>query len=37
MWPGVAEVAVFGLPDDRWGQRVCAAVVLDAVGRTLGL
>jgi acyl-CoA synthetase (AMP-forming)/AMP-acid ligase II len=25
--PGVAEVAVFGLPDDRWGQRVCAAVV----------
>ena len=24
---GVAEVAVFGLPDDRWGQRVCAAVV----------
>jgi long-chain acyl-CoA synthetase len=25
--PGVAEVAVFGLPDDRWGQRVCAALV----------
>jgi long-chain acyl-CoA synthetase len=25
--PGVAAVAVFGLPDDRWGQRVCAAVV----------
>jgi len=25
--PGVAEVAVFGLADDRWGQRVCAAVV----------
>ena len=25
---GVAEVAVFGLPDDRWGQRVCAALVL---------
>ena len=25
--PGVEEVAVFGLPDDRWGQRVCAAVV----------
>ncbi len=24
---GVEEVAVFGLPDDRWGQRVCAAVV----------
>jgi len=25
--PGVEEVAVFGLPDERWGQRVCAAVV----------
>jgi long-chain acyl-CoA synthetase len=24
---GVAEVAVFGLPDERWGQRVCAALV----------
>ncbi|MDQ1439610.1 MAG: long-chain acyl-CoA synthetase [Acidimicrobiaceae bacterium] len=27
--PGVAEVAVFGVPDERWGQRVCAAVVID--------
>ena len=27
--PGVEEVAVFGVPDDRWGQRVCAAVVTD--------
>jgi long-chain acyl-CoA synthetase len=27
---GVAEIAVFGLPDDRWGQRVCAAVVAAA-------
>jgi long-chain acyl-CoA synthetase len=26
---GVAEVAVFGLPDDEWGQRVCAAYVPD--------
>jgi long-chain acyl-CoA synthetase len=25
--PGVAEIAVFCLPDDRWGQRVCAAIV----------
>lgn len=24
---GIAELAVFGLPDDHWGQRVCAAVV----------
>jgi 2-furoate---CoA ligase len=27
--PAVAEVAVFGAPDDRWGQRVVACVVLD--------
>jgi long-chain acyl-CoA synthetase len=25
--PGVDEVAVFGVADERWGQRVCAAVV----------
>ncbi|MDR7254549.1 long-chain acyl-CoA synthetase [Nocardioides sp. BE266] len=25
--PGVDDVAVFGMPDDEWGQRVCAAVV----------
>lgn len=28
--PGVREVAVFGLPDEQWGQRVCAAYVSDA-------
>lgn len=28
--PGVHEVAVFGVADDAWGQRVCAAVVGDA-------
>jgi acyl-CoA synthetase (AMP-forming)/AMP-acid ligase II len=28
--PGVSEVAVFGLPDEQWGQRVCAAYVADA-------
>ncbi len=26
---GVAEVAVFGLPDETWGQRVCAAYVTE--------
>ncbi len=25
--PGVEDVAVFGVPDDDWGHRVCAAVV----------
>ena len=30
--PGVAEVAVFALDDDRWGQRVCAALVPTASG-----
>lgn len=32
----VAEVAVIGLPDDEWGERVCACVVVRA-GRTLTL
>jgi long-chain acyl-CoA synthetase len=26
---GVEEVAVFGLPDEEWGQRVCAAFVTE--------
>jgi long-chain acyl-CoA synthetase len=26
---GIAEVAVFGLPDEQWGQRVCVAYVAD--------
>jgi long-chain acyl-CoA synthetase len=30
MTVGVDEVVVFGVPDDRWGQRVCAAVIGDA-------
>jgi acyl-CoA synthetase (AMP-forming)/AMP-acid ligase II len=25
--PAVAEVAVVGIPDDQWGQRICAVVV----------
>lgn len=28
--PGVHDVAVFGLEDERWGERVCAAVVGEA-------
>ncbi len=31
--PGVAEIAVFGMADDRWGQRVCAALVLEPDAR----
>ncbi|MFZ2240814.1 MAG: AMP-binding protein [Gordonia amarae] len=27
--PGVDECAVFGLPDEHWGQRVAAAIVVD--------
>jgi long-chain acyl-CoA synthetase len=27
--PGVEQIAVFGVDDERWGQRVCAAVVGD--------
>ena len=30
--PGVRQIAVFGVDDEQWGQRVCAAVV----GRTTG-
>jgi long-chain acyl-CoA synthetase len=25
--PGVGEIAVFGVPDEEWGQRLCAAIV----------
>ena len=30
--PDVMDAAVFGLPDEKWGERVCAAVQLH-VGR----
>ncbi len=29
--PGVEDAAVFGAPDERWGERLCAAVVVDGV------
>jgi long-chain acyl-CoA synthetase len=29
--PGVVEAAVFGVDDDEFGQRVCAAIVGDAM------
>jgi len=32
---GVAEVAVFGVDDDDWGQRLCAAVVGDVDDESL--
>jgi 2-furoate---CoA ligase len=33
--PGVREVAVVGLPDERWGQRVVAVVVGEATAEEL--
>ncbi len=33
--PGVVEVAVFGVDDAQWGQRVCAAVVGSATAEDL--
>ena len=35
MHPGVADVAVFGVPDEDWGERVMA-VVQPAAGRAPG-
>ncbi|TXL62891.1 class I adenylate-forming enzyme family protein [Aeromicrobium terrae] len=33
--PGLDDVAVYGTPDERWGQRVCAAYVGDVGEDTL--
>ena len=30
--PGVVQLAVFGRPDDQWGQKVCVAYVADGPG-----
>jgi long-chain acyl-CoA synthetase len=27
--PGVLQLAVFGVPDEQWGQKVCVAYVAD--------
>ena len=32
--PAIADCAVVGLPDDEWGERVCAAVVVTAPALT---
>ena len=34
--PGVAEVTVVGLPDEQWGEMVCAVVVV-AEGQAVAL
>ena len=33
--PGLDDIAVFGRPDERWGQRVCAAYVGDVEEQAL--
>ena len=30
--PGVLQLAVFGVPDEEWGQKVCVAYVADRAG-----
>ena len=30
--PGVLQLAVFGMPDEQWGQKVCVAFVADRAG-----
>ena len=35
--PDVTEIAVFGVDDERWGQRVCAAVVGPVSAATLAV
>jgi acyl-CoA synthetase (AMP-forming)/AMP-acid ligase II len=35
--PGVLQLAVFGVPDEQWGQRVCVAYVTDRAGAEAAL
>jgi malonyl-CoA/methylmalonyl-CoA synthetase len=35
LFPGLRDVAVVGLPDDEWGERVAAAVVVEGAPPTL--
>lgn len=34
--PGVVDSAVFGIPDERWGQLVCAAIVGNVTDEQIG-
>lgn len=33
-WPGIAEAHVFGRPDNEWGEKICAAIVLSVSPET---
>jgi long-chain acyl-CoA synthetase len=35
--PGVLQLAVFGVPDEQWGQKVCVAYVADRAGAEEGM
>jgi fatty-acyl-CoA synthase len=37
LYPGIQDVAVIGLPDEQWGERVVAVVVADPVPEVVAL